>query len=61
MEYFINFRKPTSNNLKPPDLWECYSKNKSYLQIGNMTAPSVTLQTNFLQERMTFWEQNMLH
>ena len=56
---FFNYRKPSSENLRPHDLWEPYTKNASFLQIGNNSDPSVTLQTLYYTERMNFWKQNL--
>ncbi|XP_033228892.1 uncharacterized protein LOC117180505 [Belonocnema kinseyi] len=51
--------KPSSEQLKPRDLWKPYTENMSFLQIGNNNEPSVSLETMYYADRMNFWKQNL--
>ncbi|XP_033221006.1 cholinesterase 1-like [Belonocnema kinseyi] len=53
--------KPTSKLLSDQDLWQPYSKEKSFLQIGDLSNnnnPAVTLQHRYFAEDMDFWKKN---
>ncbi|XP_076663588.1 uncharacterized protein LOC143366404 [Andrena cerasifolii] len=45
---------PRSNDLGELSLWQPFAKNKTYLEIGNITEPVTTVQTSFFKRRMTF-------
>nr|XP_033325143.1 esterase E4-like [Megalopta genalis] len=51
---FVITSVPTSNLLKEPSLWKPYANNSSFLQIGNTSDATTTLQTSFFEERMRF-------
>lgn len=54
-------RKPSSNALKNPHLWQNYKNSKSFLQLGNKSNnmdPSVTLEKEFGSTRLDFWKNN---
>ena len=48
---------PRSNHLSDPSLWQPYAKNKTYLEIGNISEPVITEQTEFFKKRMMFVDQ----
>lgn len=53
--------QPTSKQLADSDLWKPYSTTKSFLQIGNVfnnTEPCVTVQKDYLTDRINFWKNN---
>lgn len=59
--FFSIFRKPTSMHLENPNMWKPYQENNSFLQIGNIKnnfEPTVTVENNYLPNRMNFWKAN---
>ncbi|XP_076248299.1 venom carboxylesterase-6-like [Calliopsis andreniformis] len=54
---FANTSVPVSNVLSDPSLWQPFVQNRTYLQIGNISDTSISLQTSFFPERMKFMDE----
>ncbi|XP_046591857.1 esterase FE4-like [Neodiprion lecontei] len=47
---------PTTAALNDNAIWEPFSSDEKYLQIGNGSDPGIQLKSGFHEERMQFWE-----
>ncbi|XP_046474692.1 carboxylic ester hydrolase-like isoform X1 [Neodiprion pinetum] len=47
---------PTTAALNDNAIWEPFSSDEKYLQIGNDSDPGIQLKSGFHEERMQFWE-----
>ncbi|XP_046419312.1 carboxylesterase 4A-like [Neodiprion fabricii] len=47
---------PTTAALNDNAIWEPFSSDEKYLQIGNDSDPGIQLKSGFHEERMKFWE-----
>ncbi|XP_046609035.1 esterase E4-like [Neodiprion virginianus] len=47
---------PTTAALNDNAIWEPFSSDEKYLQIGNGSDPGIQLKSGFNEERMQFWE-----
>ncbi|XP_046739873.1 venom carboxylesterase-6-like [Diprion similis] len=48
---------PTTAALNDNAIWEPFSSDEKYLQIGNERDPGIQVKTGFHEERMQFWKQ----
>lgn len=56
------YRKPISNELLNPNLWQAYSPSTTaHIQIGNVRNnrdPTVSMSKKYFTERINFWKKN---
>ena len=54
--YFYIYREPNSEKLP---IWESYKLNQTFIKFGIGRSPITSMQNDFLNDRMQFWEKLM--